>query len=89
MKRKNLTAFCQELVKELELKPLEYWRALSFPHTYTLHIDDGNIEVEFILLEDNLDYLQIGVIIADDNWWRRIMPISKSLIVKKSQKSAT
>lgn len=82
LRRRDLRQLVRQISKDVERKPMSYWSAVEFPHSFTECACGAEIDVEIVLLEETDDYFHLGVSISDAGWLSQFLPVSTPAIVR-------
>ncbi|MGI6355461.1 MAG: hypothetical protein ACOX6W_10245 [Lentisphaeria bacterium] len=80
MKRRELKAICADLVEQFSKRPYKEWQVKDYPIDFELEVNNELIQVELNMLENNPDYIQIGVAV-NDRGLSASFPVGRTFIV--------
>ena len=80
MKRRELKAICADLIEQFSKRPYKEWKMKDYPIDFELEINNELIQVELNMLENNPDYVQIGVAV-NDRGLSSFFPVGRTFIV--------
>jgi ribulose bisphosphate carboxylase small subunit len=85
MKRSILAGRVRHLAGVLNQEPWEFWEHIDFPHAYQESTGEGesDLNVEWSLLEDTLEYIHVGIAVDDGGWLSGHWPVTTSIIIRK------